>query len=117
MGMRWRWVGFGLVAVMGATAWFASFNLSAKIRIEKEKLAKLETAKPDTENAIHQRAMIKSVPGYSSKISLSTATSYPVVTAPIWIFPDPARATFSTKVRIAMSTNGVASLAPSMSEA
>lgn len=108
--MRWLLVIFGLIAVTVVTAWFVGSHLAAKDRIEKERLAKLQIVKPGAENAIHQRALITALPGDSSEISLSTATSSLIVTAPMPIFTDPARNTF----RIAMSTNGVASPAPSM---
>ncbi|OQE04104.1 hypothetical protein PENSOL_c001G06941 [Penicillium solitum] len=108
-GLRWLLVIFSFVVVMGVTGWFGGSYLAAKNHIEKERLVKL-----DPGNALHRRASIMALPSESSVIPRSTATPSPSVTAPIYVFTDPARNTFFTKVRVATSTNGVVSSAPSM---
>ncbi|CAI7648390.1 unnamed protein product [Penicillium discolor] len=107
--LRWLLVTFSLVVVTGVTGWFGGSYLVAKNRIEKERLIKL-----DAGNALHRRASITALPSESSVIPRSTATPSPSVTAPIYVFTDPARNTFFTKVRVATSTNGVVSPTPSM---
>ncbi|KAJ5508182.1 hypothetical protein N7527_010325 [Penicillium freii] len=108
-GMRWLLVIFVLVVVIGVTGWFGGSYLATKNRIEKERQAKL-----DAGNAVHRRASIMALPSESSVIPLSTAAPSPSVTAPIYVFTNPARNTFLTKVRVATFTNGVVSPTPSM---
>ncbi|CAI7638316.1 unnamed protein product [Penicillium crustosum] len=98
-----------LVVILVATGWFGGSYLAAKNRIEKKRLAKL-----DAGNALHWRALIMALPSESSVIPRSTAIPSPSVTIPIYVFTDPARNTFLTKVCVVTSTNGVVSLAPSM---
>ncbi|KAJ9482169.1 hypothetical protein VN97_g11273 [Penicillium thymicola] len=108
-GIRWLLVISSFVIVICVTGWFGGSYLAAQNRIEKERLEKL-----DAGNALHQRASVMTLPSESSVIPLSTAAPSPSVTAPIYVFTDPARNTFLTKVRVATSTNGVVSPAPSM---
>ncbi|KAJ5399493.1 hypothetical protein N7465_009982 [Penicillium sp. CMV-2018d] len=108
-GLRWLLVIFGLVVVIGVTGWFGGSYLATKNRIEKERLAKL-----DAGNAVHRRASIMALPSESSVIPLSTAAPSPSVTAPIYVFTNPARNTFLTKVRVATFTSGVVSPTASM---
>ncbi|CRL18059.1 unnamed protein product [Penicillium camemberti] len=108
-GMRWLLVIFSLVVVIGVTCWFGGSYLAAKSRIKKERLARL-----DAGNALHRRASIMALPSESYLLPVPTAKPSPSVTAPIYVFTDPARNTFLTKVRVATSTNGVVSPAPTM---
>ncbi|KAJ5943681.1 hypothetical protein N7516_003849 [Penicillium verrucosum] len=108
-GIRWLLVVSSFVIVICVTGWFGGSYLAAQNRIEKERLAKL-----DAGNALHRRASVMTLPSESSVIPLSTAAPSTSVTAPIYVFTDPARNTFLTKVRAATSTNGVVSPTPSM---
>lgn len=114
MGMKWLILVCGLLAIGVVTTWFIVPHLIGKARIEKERLAKLEAGKLNTENSMHRRAPIVALPGDSSETSLSIAMPSPVVTTPIYIFSDPAQTTFLTKAHIAVSTDGVASPVLSM---
>ena len=108
-GMRWLLVIFGLVVVIGVTGWFGGSYLATKNRVEKQSLANL-----DARNDLQRRASIMALPSESSVNPRSTAAPSPSVAAPIYIFTDPARNTFVTKVRVATFTNGVVSPTPSM---
>ncbi|CDM34348.1 unnamed protein product [Penicillium roqueforti FM164] len=55
------------------------------------------------------------MPDDFSKISWSTATTFPIQTALIYIFIDPTQTTFLTKSHVTIPTKGVVSPAPSMS--
>ncbi|KAJ6188145.1 hypothetical protein N7519_003053 [Penicillium mononematosum] len=109
MGMKWLMLVCGLLAVGAVTTWFLVPHLISKARLEKERLAKLEAAKLNTENAVHRRASMVALPGDSSETSLSIVMPSPTVTTPVYIFSDPAQTTFLTKARVAMSTDGVVS--------
>ncbi|OQE29315.1 hypothetical protein PENFLA_c004G03630 [Penicillium flavigenum] len=114
MGVKWLMLVCGLLAVGAVTTWFLVPHLIGKARLEKERLAKLEAAKLSTENAVHRRASIVARPGDSSETSLSIALPSPTVTAPIYIFSDPAQTTLLTKARVTVSTDGIASQVLSM---
>jgi hypothetical protein len=111
--MKWIMLVSALLGVGVVTTWFLVPHLIGEARLKKERLAKLEAAKLNTENAVHRRASIVTLPGDSSETPLSIAMPFPTVTAPIYIL-DPPQTTFLTQARVTVSTDGVASPVPSM---
>ncbi|KAJ5486726.1 hypothetical protein N7530_001026 [Penicillium desertorum] len=112
--MKWIMLVSALLGVGVVTTWFLVPHLIGEARLKKERLAKLEAAKLNTENAVHRRASIVALPGDSSETPLSISMLSPTVTAPIYIFSDPPQTTFLTQARVTVYTDGVASPVPSM---